>query len=380
MREEANPRIDPSGVLAPSRAGSFLEALGKASQPWIQISGGEKRSLPVNFVGANQIGLAQASANAPATILEHLAAAIVETSDDAIVSKDLDGIITFWNRGAEQLFGYTADEVIGKPVTILIPAELQDEEPEILARIRRNERIGRYETVRRRKDGSLVPISLTVSPIHGSDGEIIGAAKIAHDITDRRRAEERISLLASEAEHRARNVLASVQAVVHLSQADTPADLKAAIKGRIQALANVHTLFVESHWKGAELRTLITQEVAPYSQHGETRLQIDGENLLLEPDAAQAIAIILHELATNAAKYGSLSVSAGKVHTEASRSADGKLILRWTETGGPPVKEPARRGVGSRVMDAMLRGQSGEIRFDWHAEGLVCEITIPARS
>jgi PAS domain S-box-containing protein len=385
MKEQANPRIDSTGALAstrsgprPAQSGSFSEALEKVTQSSIRISGGEKRTVPANFLGANQIGLAQALANQ--AILQNLAASIVESSDDAIVSKDLDGIITSWNRGAEQLFGYTADEVIGKPVTILIPAELQDEEPEILVRIRRDERIGHYETVRRRKDGSLVAISLTVSPIYGSNGEIIGASKIARDITDRKRAEEKMSLLAREAEHRARNVLATVQAVVHLSQADTSADLKAAIKGRIQALANVHTLFVESHWKGAELHTLITQELAPYSQDGQTRLRIDGENLLLDPYDAQAIAISLHELATNAVKYGSLSVPDGKVHTEGARSADGKLFLRWTETGGPPVKQPERRGFGSRLMDGMLRGQSGEIRFDWRAEGLICEMTIPTRS
>ena len=306
-------------------------------------------------------------------------ASIVESSDDAIISKDLDGIIRTWNQGAERLFGYTAEEIIGKPVTTLIPIERHDEEPKILARVRRGERIGHYETVRRRKDGSLVEISLSVSPIRTSDGKIIGASKIARDITDRKRAEERISLLAREAEHRARNVLATVQAAVHLSQADTPADLKAAIAGRIQALANVHTLFVESHWKGAELHALITQEFSPYAQDGQTRLHIDGENLLLDPDTGQTIAVSLHELATNAAKYGSLSVPDGKVHIEAARSADGKLFLRWTETGGPPVKQPERRGFGSRVMDAMLRGQSGEIRFDWRAEGLICEMTIPMR-
>jgi len=147
------------------------------------------------------------------------------------------------------------------------------------------------------------------------------ASKIARDITERKRAEEKISLLAREAEHRARNVLATVQASVHLSQADTPADLKAAIAGRIQALANVHTLFVESQWKGAELHTLITQEFSPYSQDGQTRLHIDGENLLLNPDTAQAIAISLHELATNAAKYGSLSAPDGKVRIESDQGS-----------------------------------------------------------
>jgi two-component sensor histidine kinase len=257
--------------------------------------------------------------------------------------------------------------------------ERHDEEQEILARIRRGGRIGHYETVRRRKDGSLVEISLSVSPTRTSDGKIIGASKIARDITERKRAEEKISLLAREAGHRARNVLATVHAAVHLSQADTPADLKAAIAGRIQALANVHTLFVESQWKGAELHALIVQELSPFSQHDQKRFHIDSENLLLDPDTAQTIAISLHELATNAAKYGSLSVPDGKVHTEAARSADRKLFLRWTETGGPVVKQPERHGFGSRVMDAMIRGQSGEIRFDWRAEGLVCEMIIPVR-
>ena len=109
-------------------------------------------------------------------------------------------------------------------------------------------------------------------------------------------------------------------------------------------------------------------------------MHIDGQDLLLDPDTAQTIAVSLHELATNAAKYGSLSVPDGKVHIEAARAADGTLSLQWTETGGPIVKQPERRGFGSRVMDAMIRNQSGEIRFNWRAEGLVCEMTIPTRS
>jgi PAS domain S-box-containing protein len=119
-------------------------------------------------------------------------------------------------RTAQQLFGYTAEEMIGKSITTIIPTERHDEEPQILARIRRGDRIGHYETVRRRKDGSLVDVSLSVSPTRASDGKIVGASKIARDITERKRAEEKISLLAREAEHRARNVLATVQAVAHL--------------------------------------------------------------------------------------------------------------------------------------------------------------------
>ena len=144
-------------------------------------------------------------------------AAIVESSDDAILTKDLQGVITSWHRGAERLFGYTAQEVIGKPVTILIPAERHHEEPMILARIRDGERIDHYDTVRRRKDGSLVDISLTVSPIRNAEGEIIGASKIARDITARRRAEERQRLLLREMDHRIKNLFSLAGAVVTLS-------------------------------------------------------------------------------------------------------------------------------------------------------------------
>jgi two-component sensor histidine kinase len=168
-----------------------------------------------------------------------------------------------------------------------------------------------------------------------------------------------------------------VQATVHLTESDTPAGLKQAIQGRIQALANVHSLFVESRWTGAELHSLVTDGLSPYCQAGETRLRIDGPRLLLEPNAAQTIAVTLHELATNAAKYGALSVRAGRVQVEWSRAADGRLVLRWTETGGPPVKPPTRHGFGTRVMEGMIRGQlKGEMRFDWRAEGLACEIAI----
>jgi two-component sensor histidine kinase len=159
----------------------------------------------------------------------------------------------------------------------------------------------------------------------------------------------------------------------------TPEGLKKAIQGRIQALANVHRLFVESRWSGADLRGLVTQELLPYCQDAEARARIAGPDLLLEPSTAQTIAVTLHELATNAAKYGALSVPDGHVHVEWSRVVDGRLVLRWTETGGPPVKPPTRRGFGTRVMESMIRVQlNGEARFDWHAEGLACEITLPA--
>jgi len=200
------------------------------------------------------------------------------------------------------------------------------------------------------------------------------------DITEPKRNEEQIAVLAREAEHRCKNVLATVQATVRLSQSDTPEGLKQAIEGRIQALANVHTLFVQTRWKGAELHSLVTQELSPYRKDGETRVRSDGPNVLLEPQMAQTIAVTLHELATNAAKYGALSTAKGHVQVGWSLALDGRIVLRWTETGGPPVKPPRRRGFGTRVMEGMIRGQlKGEMRFDWRAEGLACEIVLPGQ-
>ncbi|MCC6889911.1 MAG: PAS domain S-box protein [Hyphomicrobiales bacterium] len=307
-----------------------------------------------------------------------LLAAIVEGSDDAIVSKDLNGIITSWNKGAERIFGYLAEEVIGKSITILIPPDRLHEEPAILDRVRRGERVDHYETIRRRKHGALIDISLTVSPVRDETGRIVGASKIARDITERKRSEAQIAMLAREAEHRAKNVLASVQATVRLSTADTAVGLKRAIEGRIQALANVHRLFAETRWAGADLHSLIKDELAAYANEQETRVTIEGATLLLEPMTAQAIAVTVHELATNAAKYGALSSPSGCIRVQCSRAVSGQLTLRWIETNGPPVKPPTHMGFGSRIMEGMIRGQlQGEFNMDWRGNGLVCEIAIP---
>jgi PAS domain S-box-containing protein len=305
-------------------------------------------------------------------------ASIVESSDDAIVSKNLDGIITSWNRGAERIFGYTAQEAIGQPITIVIPKERQDEERTILTRIRRGERIDHFETIRQHKHGSLIVVSLTVSPVKNADGKIVGASKSARDITEQKRSQEQIVTLAREAEHRSKNLLATVQATVNFSRSDTPEGLKKTIEGRILALANVHSLFVETRWIGAELSTIARQELAPYTEKDETRVRIDGPQVLLEPNAAQAIAITLHELATNASKYGSLSVPNGRTTLTWSHEADGQLILRWSEVGGPAVQMPKKRGFGTRVIDRLIGQLKGKASFDWCTEGLICEITIRA--
>jgi PAS domain S-box-containing protein len=325
--------------------------------------------LPVNGFGVEILMRERAEQAA------HYLAAIVDSSDDAILSVDLGGAITSWNKGAERLLQYTSAEVVGRPILMLIPPERRDDEPAIIKRISRGERIDHYETIRRRKDGSLVEISLTVSPIRNAENQIIGASKIARDITDRKRKEAQLAVLARETEHRTKNLLSTVQACVKLSSADTPEQLKLVIDGRIRALASVISLFARTRWAGADLRTLIAEELCPYCLHSAALGRLDGPDLLLEPNLAQAIAMTLHELATNAAKYGALSADDGRVEIDWSRTAGDQIALRWAESGGPRVRPPTREGFGTHLMEAMICGQlKGKISFDWRVQGLACEI------
>ncbi|MGC1693485.1 MAG: sensor histidine kinase, partial [Pseudolabrys sp.] len=143
---------------------------------------------------------------------------------------------------------------------------------------------------------------------------------------------------------------------------------------RIRALANVHSLFVETRWRGANLQTIAKNELAPYSEADERRVRIYGPPLLLAPDIAQAIAMTLHELATNAAKYGALSAPDGQIDLKWSREGAGRLTLQWTEIGGPAVQKPTRRGFGGRIIEQMIAQLNGAIHFDWRADGLACQI------
>ncbi len=306
-------------------------------------------------------------------------ASIVASSFDAIIGKTLDGIITGWNKGAERVFGYAAEEVIGKSIMMLIPADRHKEERMVLERIRRGELIDHYEAVRQRKHGELIVVSVSVSPIKNVEGRIVGASTIARDITRRKRSEEHFAAVALEAEHRTKNVLATVLATIDLSKADTSNGLKRAIKGRIQALANVLALFDQSRWAGAELSSLALRELAPYVQGDGVRAHIDGPELSLEPETAQTMAVVLHELATNAAKYGALSVASGHVEVKWSLVADGCIVVRWIERGGPPINPPMHRGFGTELVEGRVRYQArGEVRYDWRSEGLTCEIVLPA--
>lgn len=306
-------------------------------------------------------------------------AAIVESSDDAIISKNLDGVISSWNTGAERLFGYTPDEVVGKPITLLIPENRLDEEPDILARLRKGERVEHFETVRRCKDGSLVDISLTVSPIRNDHGDVIGASKIARDITGRKAAELLHRTLLREMKHRLKNNISTVLAIARQSFHGHGAESEdfRKFEARLLALANGHDLLTREKWDGADLKDIIAHIL---TMHGRQRFVIDGPDLRLSPKSALALNLALHELATNAAKYGALSVPTGKVSISWSiRHGDSPgLTFRWQEQDGPEVSPPNQRGFGSQLIERILAFElRGEVKVDYDPAGVVCEIVAP---
>ncbi len=174
----------------------------------------KRRSQPPSNRAATRKSLGRRPAGARGVRAAQHYQAIIESSDDAILSKDLDGVILSWNDGAERLFGFSAEEAVGRPVTIIIPRDRLDEEPAILEKIHRGERIHHFETVRQRKDGSLIDISLTISPIRNSRGTIVGASKIARDISELKKARARQHLLLREMSHRVKNLFALSGSIV----------------------------------------------------------------------------------------------------------------------------------------------------------------------
>jgi PAS domain S-box-containing protein len=303
-------------------------------------------------------------------------AAIVEFSEDAIVAKDLDGTITNWNRGAERLFGYSAEEAIGKPITILIPPDRFDEEPGILERVRRGERVDHYDTVRLRKDGTLIDISLSISPMKDSDGKIVGASKIARDVTERKRLQEQQKLIVSEMRHRIKNSLATIQAVANQTVKDVGE--RDAFISRLHALDRAYDVLTTETWEKAALSATINRALEPFHAHLGTRITLDGTpHIWLEAAKALMVAMMMHELGTNAVKYGALSNATGRVNVAWERLENPDLVkIVWRESGGPPVTAPKRKGFGSHVIERVFGGQLGRAQLEFKSPGLLCTVEI----
>ena len=310
----------------------------------------------------------------------HLAA-IVESSEDAIISHDLNGLVTSWNHGAEKIYGYTTAEIIGQPMSTLLAADQVDEWPVNLERLRNGETLTNFDISRTTKNDRSIHLSLTISPIRDDKGRIVGASAVARDIADRKAAEERATLLMSELDHRVKNILAVVSSVVSqtLRLASTPEATTKEIEGRIMAIARAHNLVADQGGVGSSLGEIFRTELKPFIQ--DSNLKIDGAAILLTSNASLIVALAVHELTTNAAKYGSLSVPGGRLDIRwTTESGEGTTRLRilWQENGGPPVTLPKHRGFGTKLIEmSLVRGLGAQVERVFDPSGVRCEITLP---
>jgi two-component system CheB/CheR fusion protein len=311
--------------------------------------------------------------------------AIVDSSQDAIISHDLDGLITSWNNGAERIFGYVAGEAIGKPLSILLRPDQTDNVPDILDALKRGERLEHFENDRMRKDGTSIDLSLTISPIKDENGKMIAASTIAREFTDRKLIDKNKSLLISELNHRIKNLMMVMSSLITrtIKGTKTQEDFAEAIDGRIQALSRVQDLLIDNSWDEASLRAIVEGELEPYRDiHGSENIIIgEIDCVVLTPHATLPLTMALHELATNAAKYGAFSRQGGCVDVSWSvvqADSEPVVTLIWVERGGPLVVQPTRRGFGSRLIERSLSYElHADVAQEYLPDGLRCTIRLP---
>ena len=304
-------------------------------------------------------------------------AAIVSSSPDAMMSVDTDGRLQTWNEGAERLFGYSGVEVIGRHFGFLLP---EGSSP-VFDRAVAGEN-SEIEAVRMTRDGRPIDVAITAGQMRARGGEVLGVAAVMRDITARRRAEDYQRLLINELNHRVKNTLAIIQAIAQQSFGGGRAskEAMAAFEGRLMALSAAHDLLTRENWESASMRRIVEDAVAPHDA-GSGRFRTVGPDLRLPPKTAVSLALALHELATNAVKYGALSNEAGHVEIDwrsEERGGSQRLHFRWSEHGGPPVTPPSRRGFGTRLIERSLAAEfEGEVKIDFRIEGIVCTVDAP---
>ena len=435
--------------------------------------------------------------------------AIVQSSDDAIISKLLDGTVISWNPAATRIFGYTEAEMVGQSIRQVIPPDRQAEEDDILARIGRGDRVRSFETIRQRKDGTMLRVSLTVSPILDANGKIIGASKIARDVTERYAAEralmqselrlrmladnmsqlawiaqpdgtrvwynkcwydftgsdddgmpitgasaahhpehrdrvlakyvedmaagrewedtfplrgadgryrwflsrakpirdddgnivcwfgtatdvtellekeEQVRVLLMEVNHRSKNMLAVVQALARRSGSADP-DFLQRFENRLASLSANQDLLVRRGWVTIPMDELADAQLAILDRDNRALVSTSGPAIPLSPRTAEVVGMALHELATNALKYGALSRPGGTVALSWNETDDGRFVAEWRERGGPRVEPPREAGFGSTLIRHIpARSLRATVTLDYNPDGLVwrleCEATV-ARS
>ncbi len=304
---------------------------------------------------------------------------LVDANIIGIVIFTLDGQIAEANGAFLAMVGYSREDLRSGRVsyTDMTPPEWQATTRQAMEQLKASGICRPYEKEYFRKDGSRVPVLVGPARFEGSENE--GVAFIL-DLSERKEAEERQKVLLDELNHRVKNTLATVMAISAQTfrTATSPEAFREAFEGRLLALSQTHNLLNRSCWTGVSLRDILMQELAPYASREGDRFLLDGEDLKLGPVMAVTLGMAFHELTTNAAKYGALSVPGGKVRVAWQTCAPGRLHLEWQELDGPPVSPPRRRGYGSRLIEQVLpAGVDGEIRLQFRIEGVRCSMDMP---
>lgn len=311
--------------------------------------------------------------------LGHLAA-IVDATGDAIFSADFDGNCLSWNRGAENLFGYSAEEMVGHPVARLYPPDRLSEAQENVAVVMAGQST-HHDTVRRHKDGSMIDVWVDLSPIYGADGTVIAKSTIARDISERKKSEQIRQLLMLEVTHRSKNLLAVVASMAEQTyrSASNAADFKNNFIQRIRGLAASTDLVVKQDWQAIPLDELVDSQLKLFIGDHPHRATISGPLVNLDHQACQALGLAFHELATNCVKYGAWSTADGKVSINWSATADDHIELTWEEIGGPPITEtPSRKGFGTVVIERLVASSlNGTVDIAYLPSGLRWTLRFP---
>jgi len=305
---------------------------------------------------------------------------IVESAMDALITVDEQQRIILFNPAAERLFGVDAADAVGGSLERLIPERYRSTHAEHIQRFKAagvtTRRMGALADISGlRANGEEFPLEASISQVEVG-GATLGTV-ILRDITERRANEEARHLLAREVDHRAKNALAVVQAVVSLTRAATKEEFIVAVVGRVAALGRAHSLLAQNRWEGGDLAKICADETA--GCHREDQVQILGPRVVLSPSAVQPVGLLIHELATNAVKHGALSVDPGRVEISWTILPDGDLELRWKESGGPSVEEPTTAGFGSTLVKQFTTRQlGGTLDIHWPTSGMQLIATLPS--
>ena len=284
-----------------------------------------------------------------------------------------------WDEGQHAIYGVTPGQFAVTPENLKVLV-LPDDWEHLQAGMNAMLAHGRPHQAEfrvRRPNGEVRWCVSTAAATRDGTGRVVRISGVTMDITERKDAEERQALLAREVDHRAKNAMAIVQSIVRLTKANGIADYAAVIEGRIKALSRAHAILSDSRWQGADLTKLVDDELAPYRSEHADRIRVTGPNVLLDPTTAQTLALALHELATNAAKYGALSQASGRLELEWAVQAKA-IFVNWRETDGPSTYAPDKTGFGTRIITSSVERQlGGKATFDWRPEGLSCMLVVP---